>query len=78
MAMFDDFTLEELRAFRTSLARAMLNGMLTVRHGDRIVTYKSQAEQERALALLNQEIDTRSSSKSVGSVIVVARPGLGY
>jgi hypothetical protein len=49
-------TLEELGAQRDGLLRAKRSGVLTIRHGEKTVTYRSVAEIDKALADLNDEI----------------------
>lgn len=68
MISFDDFTLDELKAFRTALVRAMVSGTRRVTAGDRTVEYRSVDEMERALGLLDQAIGSRSNLTRVQSI----------
>jgi hypothetical protein len=49
-------TLDQLKAQREALQAARFNGALTVRAGDKWVTYKSDAELQSALYDLEREI----------------------
>lgn len=49
-------TLEQLKVQREALQAARFNGVLTVRAGDKWVTYKSDAEQQSALREIDREI----------------------
>ena len=49
-------TLEQLKAQREALQAARFNGVLTVKAGDKTVTYKSNVEIEAALSDLEREI----------------------
>ena len=49
-------TLEQLKAQREALQAARFNGVLTVKAGDKWVTYKSDAELQSALHDLDREI----------------------
>jgi len=49
-------TLDQLKAQREALLAARYNGVLTVRAGDKLVTYKSDAELQSALGNLDREI----------------------
>lgn len=55
-------TLAELQARKTALEKAQFNGTRTVQHGDKSITYRSQAEIDRAMASLNEQI-TRLQGK---------------
>ncbi len=49
-------TLEQLKAQREALQAARFNGVLTVKAGDKTVTYKSNIEIQAALSDLEREI----------------------
>ena len=49
-------TLEQLKAQREALQAARFNGVLTVKAGDKIVTYNSNTEIQAALSDLEREI----------------------
>ena len=49
-------TIEQLKAQREALQAARFNGVLTVKAGDKWVTYKSDAELQSALHDLDREI----------------------
>ena len=49
-------TLEQLKAQQEVLQAARFNGVLTVKAGDKWVTYKSDAELQLALSDLDREI----------------------
>ena len=49
-------TLEQLKAQREVLQAARFNGVLTVKAGDKTVTYKSNIEIQAALSDLEREI----------------------
>ena len=49
-------TLDQLKAQREALQLARFNGVLTVKAGDKWVTYKSDAELQSALGDLDREI----------------------
>ena len=48
-------TLEQLKAQREALQAARFNGVLTVKAGDKWVTYKSDAELQSALGDLDRD-----------------------
>ena len=49
-------TLEQLKAQQEALQAARFNGVLTVKAGDKTVTYKSNIEIQAALSDLEREI----------------------
>ena len=49
-------TLEQLKAQQEALQAARFNGVLTLKSGDKTVTYKSNAEIQAALSDLEREI----------------------
>ena len=49
-------TLEQLKAQREALQAARFNGVVTVKAGDKTVTYKSNTEIQAALSDLEREI----------------------
>ena len=49
-------TLEQLKAQQEALQAARFNGVLTVKAGDKTVTYKSNTEIQAALSDLEREI----------------------
>ena len=49
-------TLEQLKAQQEALQAARFNGVLTVKAGDKTVTYKSNVEIQAALSGLEREI----------------------
>jgi len=49
-------SLEQLKAQRDALQAARYNGVLTIKAGDKWVTYRSDAELQSAMADLDREI----------------------
>ncbi len=61
-------TLAQLKAQREALQSARFNGVLTVRAGDKFVTYKSDAELQSALHDLDREIALAEGRPRANSV----------
>lgn len=45
-----------------ALKKAIASGVLTVRHGDTSTTYRTLAEMERALALMQSEVNASTAT----------------
>lgn len=77
MAMFDDWTLDELKGFRKELSEAMVSGAMRVRFADREIQYTTMADLERAMARLDQAITERENggTKKKNRVRVATRQG---
>lgn len=56
-------SLSELQARREKLVKAMDSGALSVRHGEKQITYRSFREMESALARLDADIIAASGGK---------------
>lgn len=56
-------SLPDLRARREKLVKAIDSGALTIRHGEKQVTYRSLNEMEKTLARLDDEIAALSGGK---------------
>ncbi|MDR1947261.1 MAG: hypothetical protein LBQ51_08885 [Desulfovibrio sp.] len=69
-------TLEELQNMRDTLRAARYNGALTVRAGDKWVTYKSDKEMAAALDALEREIAEKSGKRRKKRVLTYAEKGL--
>lgn len=65
MAMFEDWTTDELKGFRKKLAKAMASGHQRVRFGDRDVTYRSVAEMRQTMSLLDSALSRRAGTRPV-------------
>ncbi|MHB2169951.1 phage head-tail joining protein [Alsobacter sp. R-9] len=68
-------SLDTLQARRDALLAAMASGVLTIRHGESLTTYRSLEEMERALALLDAQIDQANSVRRYRSVRVYPKDG---
>jgi hypothetical protein len=69
-------TLEELQNMRDTLRAARYNGALTVRAGDKWVTYKSDKEMATALDALEREIAAKTGKRGKKRVLTYAEKGL--
>lgn len=68
--------IQQLRAQHDALRAARYQGVLTVRAGDKWVTYKSDKEMASALAALEREIDTLTGKKRCKTLRTYAKKGL--
>lgn len=68
-------TFEQLEAQRLALVRAMRSGALNVRHGDKSVQYRSMAEMQTALDMLDEDIAEASGKKKKRIIYVSASRG---
>ena len=68
--------LAELRTQRDALLLALCQGVLTVKAGDKSVTYKSNKEMRDALALLDEEIAVLEGRGKVKRILTYGRKGL--
>ncbi len=68
--------IEQLIALRDSLRVARYNGALTVRAGDKWVTYKSDKEMASALNALEREIAARTGKRGNKRLLTYAEKGL--
>lgn len=66
--MFEDYTLAELKAFRSELAKAIASGHLRVRFADREVTYRSLDEMHRTAGELARAIAHREGNRVVRQI----------
>lgn len=55
----------QLQVQKAALQAALFQGVLTVRAGDKSVTYKSNAEMREALAVLDEQIAEAEGRKRV-------------
>ncbi len=69
-------TLEQLKAQREALKAARFNGVLTVKAGDKWITYKSDAEIQSALSNLEREI-AKAEGRPRVPVASALTPGRG-
>lgn len=69
-------TLEQLNAQREALQAARFNGVLTVRAGDKQVTYRSDLELQAALRDLDLEIAKRTGRPRVRQLRTTCGKGL--
>ncbi|WP_298034822.1 hypothetical protein [uncultured Desulfovibrio sp.] len=69
-------TIEELQTMRDTLRAARYNGALTVRAGDKWVTYKSDKEMATALDALEREIAAKTGKRGKKRVLTYAEKGL--
>lgn len=69
-------TLEQLLAQREALLSARFNGVLTVKAGDKTVTYKSHVEIQAALADLEREIARVQGKPSTRCLRTICQKGL--
>jgi hypothetical protein len=68
--------LEQLIAMRDTLRAVRYNGALTVRAGDKWVTYKSDKEMAAALDALEREIAAKTGKRGRKRVLAYAEKGL--
>ena len=68
--------ISQLQTQRAALQLALFQGVLTVRAGDKSITYKSNAEMRDALASLEKEIATVEGKKKVKRVLPYSTKGL--
>ena len=68
-------TTSQLQAQRAALQAALFQGVLTVRAGDKSVTYKSNAEMREALAVLDEQIAEAEGRKRVKRLLPYATKG---
>ena len=69
-------TLEQLKTQREALQAARFNGVLTVKAGDKTVTYKSNVEIQAALSDLEREIARLQGRPRARRVRTVCGKGL--
>lgn len=69
-------TLDQLKAQHEALQTARFSGVLTVRAGDKWVTYRSDKELVGALTTLRREIDRLEGKPSARRIRVYAGKGL--
>lgn len=68
--------LSQLQSQREALRSALYQGVLSVRAGDKTVTYKSNTEMKDALAALEQEIAEKEGRSKVKRILPYANKGL--
>ena len=69
-------TLEQLKAQHEGLLAARFNGVLSVRAGDKWITYKSDLELQSALSDLDREIARQEGRPRPRSIRTVCGKGL--
>jgi hypothetical protein len=69
-------TAAQLQGFIDALKGARANGALTVRHGESMVTYRSIAEINSAIAANEQELSTLGGLKTVRRFAIRTHKGL--
>lgn len=69
-------TIEELKAQLDALRAARYSGMLTVKAGDKWLTYKSDAEMQAAIHDLEREIANAEGRRPARRIRVYASKGL--
>ena len=69
-------TLQKLEIQRDALLQAMYQGVLTVKAGDKSVTYKSNKEMRDALALLDEEIAVLEGRGKIKRILTYGSKGL--
>lgn len=69
-------TLEQLNAQREALQSARYNGVLTIKAGDKWVTYRSDAELQSALGDLDREIARQEGRPRARRIRTVCGKGL--
>ena len=67
---------EKLIALRDALESARYQGVLTVRHNEKWITYKSDKEMASALSALNKKIAVLEGRRPPRVVLTYARKGL--
>ena len=67
---------KELLSKRDKLLDAIYQGVLTVKAGDKTVTYKSNREMRDALARIEEEIAALEGKIKVKRILTYARNGL--
>ena len=68
--------LQQLKVQRDALLQAMYQGVLTVKAGDKSVTYKSNKEMRDALAMLDEEISALEGKGKIKRILTYGRKGL--
>ncbi len=69
-------TITDLRIQRNALLQALYQGVLTVKAGDKSVTYKSNKEMRDALAMLDEEIALFEGRGKIKRILTYGRKGL--
>jgi hypothetical protein len=69
-------TLEDHKVLRNALFQALCQGVLTVKAGDKSVTYKSNKEMRDALALLDEKIALLEGRGKIKRILTYGRKGL--
>jgi len=69
-------TLDQLKALHEALLSARYNGVLSIKAGDKWITYKSDAELRAALSSLEREIGQLSGKPRARSIRTVCGKGL--
>ena len=69
-------TITNLLIQRDALLQALYQGVLTVKAGDKTVTYKSNKEMRDALALLDEEIALLEGRGKIKRILTYGRKGL--
>lgn len=67
---------KELLSKRDKLRDAIYQGVLTVKAGDKTVTYKSNREMRDALARIEEEISAMEGKRKVKRILTYGRKGL--
>lgn len=69
-------TLDQLKAMQEALLSARYNGVLSIKAGDKLITYKSDAEMRAALSSLGAEMGRLSGKPRARSIRTVCGKGL--
>lgn len=69
-------TLAQLNTQREALLNARYNGVLSIKAGDKWITYKSDAEMRTALAAIEREIGKQSGRPAARRLRAVCGKGL--
>ena len=68
--------IDDLKAQKDALDRARFGGVRTVQHGDKQVTYKTQAEMDKASAALGDAINAAQGKRRNRQVRIYTNRGL--
>lgn len=75
MAAFSDYTVDQIRAMRAELGKAIATGATLVRFADRQVQYRSLDEMRRTVSLLEEELASRTGGRRLRRLRVGSRKG---
>jgi len=77
MAAYEDFTLEELKQFRRELVAARATGARTVRHGDKMTSFREDAEMSNTLGWIEDLIAQKQGKKRPSATFATFDRGVG-